>query len=140
MNEVPHFTPSDSSLWSNMAELSFESVAPKQITAYRIIVQADINSKYGDSKSQGIRRLLPVEMLNDHARFAHINIDFIAPMAPSDGHTLCMTIVNRFLRWSEAMPTTHTTAETKRKAIIHNLIPHFDCQVTVTTDQGRNFD
>ncbi|GFT69024.1 hypothetical protein NPIL_677951 [Nephila pilipes] len=48
-----------------------------------------------------------------------------------------MTRVNRFHRWTEAMPTTNVTDEITRKAIIHNLIPHFDYQVTVTTDQVK---
>ncbi|GBM12271.1 hypothetical protein AVEN_155274-1 [Araneus ventricosus] len=74
------------------------------------------------------------------ARFAHINIGFIGPLPPSDGYTYCMTIIDRFTRWPKVISTIDITAETSCKALIHNWTPLFGCPVTITTDQGRNFD
>ncbi|GBN16221.1 Gag-Pol polyprotein [Araneus ventricosus] len=74
------------------------------------------------------------------ARFSHINTDFSGLLPPSDGYTYCMTIIDRFTRWPEVIPTTNIAAETTCKALIHDWIPRFGCPVTITTDQGRNFD
>ncbi|GBO27167.1 hypothetical protein AVEN_141210-1 [Araneus ventricosus] len=74
-------------------------------------------------------------MFPSDARFAHINIDFIGPLPPSEGYTYCMTIIDRFTRWPEVIPTTNITAETSCKALIHNWIPRFGCPVTITIDQ-----
>ncbi|GBN27180.1 hypothetical protein AVEN_46571-1 [Araneus ventricosus] len=71
-----------------------------------------------------LRRFLGTFSLPD-VRFAHINIDFIGPLPPSDGYTYCMTIIDRFTRWPEVIPTSNITAETTCKALIHNWIPRF---------------
>lgn len=74
------------------------------------------------------------------ARFAHIHIDFIGPLPPSDGKLYCMTIVDRFTRWPEVIPTSDMTALTTAKSIVQGWISRFGCPVSITTDQGRNFE
>ncbi|GBN71138.1 hypothetical protein AVEN_242877-1 [Araneus ventricosus] len=37
-------------------------------------------------------------------RFVHISIDIIGPLPSSQGFTYCLTAIDRFSRWPEAMP------------------------------------
>ncbi|GBM26259.1 hypothetical protein AVEN_22806-1 [Araneus ventricosus] len=56
------------------------------------------------------------------ARFAHIHIDFIGLLPPSDGNQFCTTIIDRFTRRPEVIPTPDMSAETTARAMMHG--PH----------------
>ncbi|GBN82695.1 hypothetical protein AVEN_137955-1 [Araneus ventricosus] len=73
------------------------------------------------------------------AHIAHIHINFIGPLPPSDGNKFCMTIIDRFTRWPEVIPTPDMIAETTARASMHGWISRFRCPATITTDLNTNF-
>lgn len=73
-------------------------------------------------------------------RFHHINVDIVGPLPPSQGYTYCVTMIDRFTRWPEAVPTQDMTAETVAKAIFNNWVARYGVPLQLTTDQGRQFE
>ncbi|GFW36373.1 transposon Tf2-6 polyprotein [Trichonephila clavipes] len=46
-----------------------------------------------------------------YARFSQIHVDFIGPFPPYNDQSYCPTVVDRFTRWMEVIPTAVMTAE-----------------------------
>ncbi|GFV79860.1 gag-pol polyprotein [Trichonephila clavipes] len=40
-------------------------------------------------------------------RFDHVHLDLIGHLPPSNGYTYCLTMIDRFSKWSEAQPQRH---------------------------------
>lgn len=73
-------------------------------------------------------------------RFDSVHLDIVGPLPPSSGRTYLLTMIDRYTRWLEVIPTTDISAETIAEACIAHWISRFDVSSTVSTDRGAQFE
>jgi len=79
-----------------------------------------------------------VKLLIPDTRFDHIHLDLIGLLPPSHGY--CLTLINRFSRWSEAVSLTEITADTVAKSFFTTWISRFGSPKIITTNQESQFE
>lgn len=71
-------------------------------------------------------------------RFEHIHIDLIS-LPPSKGYKWCLTIVDRFSRYPEAIPLVESSLNTVAHALLYNWISRHGIPLRITSDRGGQF-
>lgn len=69
-----------------------------------------------------------------------VHIDLIGPLPPSEGMTYCLTCIDRFSCWMEAIPLPDITAEKVGRAFYEHWVSRYGAPATIITDQGRQFE
>lgn len=73
-------------------------------------------------------------------RFRHVHIDIIGPLSRIADYRYCLTLVDRFSRWPEAIPLRDISAQTVCRALVDGWITRFGCPETLTSDRGTQFE
>ncbi|GBM47571.1 hypothetical protein AVEN_90278-1 [Araneus ventricosus] len=72
-------------------------------------------------------------------RFCVVHIDLIGPLPPSGGNIYCLTCIDRFSNWMEAIPLDNISADTVARAFYSNWIARFGTPHKLITDRGTQF-
>ena len=74
----------------------------------------------------------------DH-RFDAIHVDIVGPLPPSHGFNYLFTCIDRYTRWTEAIPMIDMTAESCARALLHGWISRFGVPRSIMSDCGCQF-
>ncbi|CAK9813145.1 Transposon Ty3-I Gag-Pol polyprotein [Anthophora plagiata] len=92
------------------------------------------------SKIHRHNRPVPNKIEVPKGRFEHIHIDLVGPLPIINNYKYCLTIIDRFSRWPEAVPLIDCSADKVATAVYTNWITRFGAPATITTDQGTQFE
>ncbi|BHF70617.1 hypothetical protein SprV_0301367000 [Sparganum proliferum] len=66
--------------------------------------------------------------------FAHVHVDLMGPLSTARGCNYLLTAVDRFARWSFAIPIPNVAADTVPRAFLQHWISHCAVPTTITID------
>jgi len=92
------------------------------------------------AKIQRHTRHLPIKILMPDERFRQVHLDIIGPLPEVRGYRYCLTTIDRYSRWPEAIPVQDIAADTIAKAFYTNWVARYGAPAVITTDQGRQFE
>jgi len=92
------------------------------------------------SKIQRHVHLLPKKIPTPDSRFHQIHLDIIGPLPEVRGYRYCLTLIDRFSRWPEAIPLPNIHAQTVAAAFVDNWVARYGTPAVITTNQGRQFE
>lgn len=83
---------------------------------------------------------IPAQFTAPDSRFDHVHMDIVGPLPERNGYRYCLTLIDRFSRWPEAIPLRDISAATVAKTFFENWIARFGTPRVLTTDQGFQFE
>lgn len=84
--------------------------------------------------------LLLSQFVAPDSRFRHVHMDIIGPLPICEGFRYCLTLIDRFSLWPEAIPLKNIEAATVCRAFFDCWISRFGSPETLSTDQGSQFE
>lgn len=72
-------------------------------------------------------------------RFGSLHVDLVGPLPESEGMRYLFTIIDRYSRWSEAIPIPEMKTDDCIKAFIRHWVARFGVPGDLTSDRGRQF-
>lgn len=92
------------------------------------------------SKVSRHNRLLPEHFTVPDGRFDHVHIDIVGPLPEKHGLKYLVTMIDRFSRWVEAVPTRDIEAATVARVFFDNWVARYGAPKHLTSDQGSQFN
>lgn len=74
------------------------------------------------------------------ASLSHVHTDLLGPLPVSSGFWYCLTAINRYTHWPDALPLSDITTEAVTKAFVSVWVAHFGCSHQITTDHSKQFE